>query len=122
MVHLNTDCHNFPAPAGSFGGSMCTCSKCKQERFDKAAIARQECLEEHMKNLFKDSREAMGNAFDDDPELFKAYKANVAMYLFDNCNVEHRIDFNHADDRNRIATGILELIFGMNEDESESAS
>jgi len=121
MVWLNTQCSNEKASPGAFGGSMCTCPKCKAERIEKANIAREKVLEEHMQNLFKDSREAMRDAFDDDPELFKGYQANVAMYLFDNCNVEHRIDFNHATERNRIAKGLLELIFGMNEpDETET--
>jgi len=120
MVWLNTQCSNEPAAPGSFGGSMCTCPKCKKKREDSARESREKVLEDHMKNLFKDSRIAMKDAFYDDPELFKGYQANVAMYLFDNCNVEHRIDFNHASDRNRIAKGLLELIFGMNENETDT--
>lgn len=123
MVYLNTDCHNFPANPGTFGGALYTCNKCKKERNDQYLENQRKVLGEHMQNVFKDSRTSMRDAFDDDPELFKAYQANVAMYLFDNCNVEHRIDFNHATDRNRIAKGLLELIFGMNEsDETDTES
>ena len=123
MVWLNTQCSNESVAPGSFGGSMCTCSKCKAERNERYLENQRKELEEKSMNQFKDSRIAMKDTFNDDPELFEAYKANVAMFLFDNCNVEHRIDFNHATDRNRIATDILKLIFGMNdldEDDIES--
>lgn len=33
MVYLNTSCiNNKPAIPGAFGGSMCICQKCKEER------------------------------------------------------------------------------------------
>ena len=35
MVWLNTDCINETPPKGYFGGSMCTCNKCVQDRIEK---------------------------------------------------------------------------------------
>lgn len=32
MVCLNNQCRNFPAALGAYGGSMCTCPKCQDER------------------------------------------------------------------------------------------
>ncbi len=32
MVWLNTMHSNFTPPKGSFGGSRCTCAKCKEKR------------------------------------------------------------------------------------------
>ena len=115
MVWVNTQCSNENACPGSFIGSMCVCKVCKQKREDDKLIIKHNVMLEKEQNLFKDSRDIMRTKFNDDPELFKAYAANVAMYLFDNCNIEHRCNFNHVVDRDEIATGILKLIFGMNE-------
>jgi len=35
MVWLNTQCSNQIPPPGTFGGSMCTCPKCKANREKK---------------------------------------------------------------------------------------
>ena len=36
MVMINTDCHNYSVPPGSFGGAMCICHKCVAERKSKS--------------------------------------------------------------------------------------
>jgi len=49
MVWLNTQCINETPPPGYFGGSMCTCPKCKEER----AAALDEEIDLAMKKDFK---------------------------------------------------------------------
>ena len=63
-------------------------------------------------STFVKTRQAMSQAFRDDPGLFHSYHANVAMLVHD----RHGITDKAA--RDRLASEVLQLIFGLTEQET----
>lgn len=52
MVWLNDSHHNISTPPGTFGGAMCTCNECHQNRL-------KEKMDKDLKEFKKDRNEAL---------------------------------------------------------------
>lgn len=66
-----------------------------------------------MENKFAEARRIMRDAFSDDPDLWRGYVDNVAMYLYDNVDDSNACLFQRSKEaRDGVAEDILNLIFG----------
>ena len=66
-----------------------------------------------MENKFAEARKTMREAFANDPELWRGYVDNVAMWLYDNVDDSNACLFTRSKEaRDGVAEDILNLIFG----------
>jgi hypothetical protein len=61
-----------------------------------------------MSRKIVNARKTMAKAFKDDPDFRDAYKANIAMYIWD--RKREGVRFN-IDQCNEVADGLIKLIF-----------
>ena len=62
-------------------------------------------------NQFKEARDTMSRILRVDGGLRESYRANIAMFVFDEANKENGLDLTDAIECNEMAERLIKLIF-----------
>ena len=62
-------------------------------------------------NQFKEARDTMSRRLRIDEDLRESYRANIAMFVFDEANKENGLDLTDATECNELAERLIKLIF-----------